>query len=266
MLASALSLVGREALRIVLPSWCVACERELPWRERKASCCGPCWSALPKITGPKCSSCALPMPMELPVASDPLPVHCGPGDSAPVTVNGSRATLCIGCLADPLPLEWCDSWGEYRGPLERLLGALKFHRHDFLDDALASLLEETLRGRGDLAFDAIVGVPMPPAKERRRGYNQAHLLAHALSRRVGIGCDMKLLRRAGERATQSKLPKRERAANVRNAFAAASLVKGKSILVVDDICTTGETLRACATALLREGAGRVCAVTVAKAS
>ena len=239
-LASALSLVGREALRIVLPSWCAACERELPWRERKASCCSSCWEALPRITGSKCASCALPLPHD--------------------------ATVCISCLANPLPLEWCDAWGEYRGSLERLLGALKFERHDFLDDVLASLLEETLRVRGDLAFDAIVAVPMPPAKERRRGYNQADLLGRALSRRIGVGCDMTLLRRAGERATQSKLPKRERAANVRGAFAAASRVKGKSILVVDDICTTGETLRACATALLREGAGRVCAVTVAKAS
>lgn len=238
-LASALSLVGREALRIVLPSWCVACERELPWKERKASCCRSCWDALPRIDGPKCASCALPLP--------------------------AGTTLCISCLAEPLPLQWCDAWGEYRGALERLLGALKFHRHDFLDDALASLLEETIVLRGDLAFDAIVGVPMAPPKERRRGYNQADLLARALSRRIGVGCDMTLLGRAGERATQSTLPKRERAANVRGAFSAASRVKGKSILVVDDICTTGETLRACATALLREGAGRVCAVTVAKA-
>ena len=183
-------------------------------------------------------------------------------DSQPAANN---ATLCISCLANPLPLQWCDAWGEYRGALERLLGALKFHRHDFLDDALASLLEETLRARGDLEFDAIVAVPMAPAKERRRGYNQADLLARAVSRRIGVGCDMTLLGRAGERATQSTLPKRERAANVRGAFSAASAVKGKSILVVDDICTTGETLRACATALLREGAGRVCAVTVAKA-
>jgi ComF family protein len=193
-------------------------------------------------------------------------VVCGPGDEARVTGHGSRATLCIPCLANPLPLQWCDAWGEYRGSLERILGALKFERHDFLDDALASLLEETLRARGDLEFDAIVAVPMTPAKQRRRGYNQADLLGRALSRRIGVGCDMTLLGRAGERATQSKLPKRERAANVRGAFSAASRVKGKSILVVDDICTTGETLRACATALLREDAGRVCAVTVARVS
>lgn len=243
-LASALSLVGREALRIVLPSWCVVCDRELPWRDRRASCCAICWASLPRIEGPKCESCALPLPRGA----------------------GGLPQLCLSCLADPLPLEWCDAWGEYRDGLERVLGALKFQRHDFLDEALASLLDDTLRARGDLAFDALVAVPMSASKERRRGYNQADLLARALSRRVRVGCDMTLLRRAAERATQSTLPKRARAANVRGAFSAASRVKGKSLLLVDDICTTGETLRACASALLREGAGRVCAVTVAKAS
>ena len=76
---------------------------------------------------------------------------------------------------------------------------------------------------------------------------------------------MRLLTRRRERATQSMLPKRDRAANVRDAFAASPHAKGKSILIVDDICTTGETLRACATALRRAGAKRVCAVAVAKA-
>jgi competence protein ComFC len=178
----------------------------------------------------------------------------------------TEGTRCIGCVDDPLPLDWCEAYGEYRGALEKLVGALKFERHDFLDDALASLLDETLRERGDVAFQALVAVPMARAKERRRGYNQAELLARALSRRTGIRCDMTLLTRSEERATQSTLPKRERAANVRGAFAASSLVKGKSILVVDDICTTAETLRACATALVRGGADRVCAITVAKAS
>jgi ComF family protein len=169
-------------------------------------------------------------------------------------------------METPLPVAWCDASCEYRGPMERVLHALKFERHDFLDEALASLLEETLRARGDLAFDALVPVPMARAKERRRGYNQAELLARALAPRLGAGCDMTLLTRREERATQSMLPKRERAANVRGAFAASSRVKGKSILVIDDICTTGETLRACASALRGAGAARVCAVTVAKAS
>jgi competence protein ComFC len=186
----------------------------------------------------------------------------------PQTTDNREPTtfLCLNCTSDPLPVDWCDAWGEYRGPLERLLRALKFKRHDFLGDALASLLEETLRARGDLAFDAIVGVPMPRARQRRRGYNQAELLGRALSRRLAIRCDMTLLARRGTRAAQSTLPKRSRAGNVRGAFTASALVKGTSILLVDDICTTGETIRACATALRDAGAARVCAISVAKAS
>jgi ComF family protein len=181
------------------------------------------------------------------------------------TPDTRHPATCFNCILTPLPVDWCDAWGEYRGGLEHLLRALKFRRHDFLDDALASLLEETLRARGDLAFDAIVGVPMSRGRERRRGYNQAELLGRALGRRTGIRCDMTLLARRGERATQSTLPKRGRAANVRNAFAASSRVKGSAILLVDDICTTGETLRSCASALRDAGASRVCALAVAKA-
>lgn len=240
--SAALSSLGREALRIVLPAWCVGCREPLPWRDRTASCCGACWDSLPRIDRPKCSSCALPLP------------------------PGSAGAYCLGCAADPLPLDWCEAWGEYRGTLERLLQALKFERHDFLDGALAGLLEETLRSRGEGAFDFLAGVPMSPARQRRRGYNQSELLARALSYRLGVPCDMRLLMRRGERATQSTLPKRERAANVRGAFAASPLAKGKSILIVDDICTTGETLRACAAALQGAGAARVCAIAVAKAS
>jgi ComF family protein len=201
-----------------------------------------------------------------------------PGDTSQTTDNLEPATqpptancqppttVCLACVRTPLPLDWCDAWGEYDGGLARLLHALKFQRHDFLDDALASLLEETLRVRGDLAFDAIAGVPMSRSRERRRGYNQAELLGRALSLRIGVRCDMTLLARRGERATQSTLPKRARAANVKGLFAASSAVKGQSILLIDDICTTGETLRACAGALASAGVARVCALAVARRS
>ncbi|HEX8154404.1 MAG TPA: phosphoribosyltransferase family protein [Thermoanaerobaculia bacterium] len=162
-------------------------------------------------------------------------------------------------------MEWCEAWGHYRGGLEKVLHAFKFERHDFLDDALASLLEETLHARGDLAFDAIVPVPMHRAKERRRGYNQADLLGRALASRIGIGCEPRLLTKTAERAAQSKLNRRQRAANVRGLFRAADEAKGRAVLLVDDICTTAETLRACAAQLVRAGATRVCAITVAKA-
>ncbi|HSP16708.1 MAG TPA: ComF family protein [Thermoanaerobaculia bacterium] len=237
-LSSALSIIGREALRIVLPSWCVVCGRELPWRDRVASCCRSCWSSLPRIESAKCRSCALPLPA---------------GES------------CISCSVDPLPSDWCDAWGEYRGGLERLLHAFKFEHHDFLDAPLAELLHETLLARGDLGFDAVVPVPMHRSKERRRGYNQAQLLGSALARRIGVRCEPDLLTKPEETATQSMLSRGARAANVRRAFMASPGAPGKAILVVDDICTTAETVRACARELLAQGASRVCAVTVAKA-
>src|SRR5205823_10665409 len=149
------------------------------------------------------------------------------------------------------------------GPLERVLHALKFERHDFYDAPLAELMAEVLRDRD---FDAVVPVPMHPARERRRGYNQAELLARALARRIGIRCDTTLLvRRGADRRAQSTLSRAARAANVRGAFAATPRAAGRRVLLVDDICTTGETLRACAGALLRSDAARVCAIAVARA-
>ena len=235
---SALSMLGRETARIVLHASCVVCGRELPWRARKASCCGACWSGLPQLTGAKCNSCALPL------------------------VGGDR---CIQCMEHPLPVDWTDAWGHYRGSLERLLHAFKFERHDFLDDALSELLEDVIRSRGDAAFDAIVPVPMHRRKLRQRGYNQAELLAGALVKRLHVRSEPALLQKRIERIAQSTLPRHERAKNVRGAFVASPEVRDRSLLVVDDICTTAETLRACAKALVAAGAARVCAVVVAKA-
>jgi len=235
---SALSMLGRETARIVLHASCVVCGRELPWRARKASCCASCWSGLQAIDGPKCNSCALPL------------------------VAGER---CIRCMEDPLPVEWSDAWGHYRGSLERLLHAFKFEHHDFLDDSLSELVEEVVRGRGDLAFDAIVPVPMHRVKLRQRGYNQAELLARALGRRLRVRCGPELLRKRVDRLRQSTLPRNERARNVRGAFIASAAARDRSLLIVDDICTTAETLRVCAKALVAAGAARVCAVVVAKA-
>lgn len=235
----ALSLLGRETARIVLHAPCVVCGGDLPWRDRKASCCGDCWSALPRITGAKCRSCAMPW-----------------------SASESTTFRCIGCLDDPLPVEWTEAWGHYRGSLERVLHAFKFERHDFLDASLAELIADTLRDR---EFDAIIAVPMHASKVRSRGYNQAELLARALAKRTGIANESRLLTKSVERRAQSKLARSDRAANVRGAFIASPRTEGKRVLLIDDICTTGETLRACAAAVQKAGAARVAAAVVAKA-
>ena len=238
MLSSALSNIGREALRIVLPSSCISCGGDTPWRDRVASCCGPCWRSLPRIESAKCGSCALPLP---------------------------GGTLCISCSADPLPVAWCDAWGEYRDGLQRVLHAFKFERHDFLDSHLAALMVQTLRARDDLSFDVIAAVPMHAAKRRRRGYNQAELLAEAVAKKIAIPFDAKLLAKRAEKETQSSLARAARAMNVRDVFEASDRAEDRSILLIDDICTTGETFRACARELMGRGARRVAAISLAKA-
>jgi competence protein ComFC len=242
-ITGALAAIGREAVRIVLPSWCIVCGDELPWRTRKMSCCVPCWSALPKIETVRCRSCALPW-----------------------SGASSGEFTCIDCSNDPLPVDWCDAWGHYNGKLERLLHALKFERHEFLARPMSELLEERLVERDDFAFDLIAAIPMHPSKERSRGYNQAALIAEALSRRIAIPFHRTLLRKNAEREAQSTLSRAARVANVRGVFSATTHTKESSILLVDDICTTGETLRSAAQVLLRAGAKRVAAITVAKAS
>ena len=172
--------------------------------------------------------------------------------------------ICGPCLADPVPVDWMEAWGSYRGSLESVLQAFKFKRHDFFADPLAELIEQMIRQRGDLDFDAVVPVPMHRAKLRRRGYNQAELLARALARRIGVRCQPALLTKTRDHDAQSKLARDERAANVRGAFLASPRVTARRILLVDDVCTTGATIRACAGELVRAGAARVAAAVVAK--
>jgi ComF family protein len=219
----------------------VACGGELPWRDRTASCCAACWAAMPVIAPSKCRFCAMPWV----------------GDADP-------DFICGPCLADPLPVDWTEAWGCYRGSLERVLHAFKFNRHDFFAAPFAELIEGRIRARGDLDFDAVVPVPMHRAKIRRRGYNQAELLARALARRVGVRCETSLLTKTRDLAAQSKLPRAARSGNVRGAFLASPRAASARILLVDDVCTTGATIRACATELARAGASRVCAAVVAK--
>ena len=196
--------------------------------------------AMPRIVESKCRTCAMPWSGDL---------------------QGDR---CLSCQERPTRLDWADSWGHYRGSLERVLHAYKFERHDFLDDDLSELLSELVY-RHDDSFDAVIAVPMHVSKLRRRGYNQSELLGRSLSRRIGVVFRGDLLTRIVDREPQSTLPRAARAGNVRGAFLASGAVAGLSVLLIDDIATTGETLRACARALRRQRAATICALTIARA-
>jgi ComF family protein len=115
-------------------------------------------------------------------------------------------------------------------------------------------------------WDWIVPVPLHPAKEREREFNQAERLAVRLGAAIGIPVKTKLLRRIAATPTQTLLTRDRRAANMRNAFALRPGQKpaGRRIVLVDDVFTTGATTSACARALRKAGAGDICVWTVAR--
>lgn len=129
-------------------------------------------------------------------------------------------------------------------------------------EALGEELGDAVAGGLALGWraDAIVPVPLGSRRARDRGFDQAALLAWAAARRSGVPC-RRALRRVRETRTQVGLGREERLANVHEAFA-ATLTAG-SVMLVDDVATTGATLSACARALRRAGAREVRAIVVA---
>ena len=107
-------------------------------------------------------------------------------------------------------------------------------------------------------------VPMGTAQEQQRGYNQAELLAKELAKEWKLPCK-RLLRKVKKTRTQHKLPAQERRENVKGAFRVCRKIRGKRIVLCDDIVTTGATLEECAEMLYAAGAEKIVAVTVASA-
>ena len=117
-----------------------------------------------------------------------------------------------------------------------------------------------------LTGDVIVPVPLHNSRYRERGYNQAALLAKGLSRLIGTPVNNKTLVRHRITKTQMTLNAAERKINVSNAFTCQSTaLRGKKVLLIDDVCTTGATLDACAQALKQAGVCAVYGLTLARA-
>lgn len=233
-----LSRIGRETTRIVLPSSCIVCEEELPVSGRVASCCLRCWRGLPRIDRATCFRCGF-------ISALPR------GD----------VFRCIECLEDPAPFESFHAWGSYRGGLEKAVQAFKFRKHDFLASHFARLLDEIVPRQSW----TVVPVPLHAARKRERGFNQAESLARSFARLRDLSIDLRGLRRVRTTAPQSSLGREARRKNVRHAFEAGDSVRGLSILLIDDVATTGATLRECGRTLLSAGAAEVHAAVIARA-
>ncbi|MEO8591874.1 MAG: ComF family protein [Candidatus Solibacter sp.] len=171
-----------------------------------------------------------------------------------------EAGLCALCRSGLRGFDAAYSFGAYEGVLRQLIHLYKYAGIRTLSRPLTALLGQALPR--DEAFDAIVPVPLYWRRRLQRGFNQAELLAHGISRQTGIPM-AKALRRLRATATQAGLSNHSRRQNVTRAFGARN-VQGKRILLIDDVMTTGATASACATALKQAGARRVSLLTVAR--
>jgi ComF family protein len=154
-------------------------------------------------------------------------------------------------------------FGAYDGVLRDLIHLYKYGRVRTLARPLASLLASALPG--DERFDLLTPVPLHWRRQWQRGFNQSDLLAREISRRCGIP-SAPALKRARATRIQAGLGDTARRANMASAFLCRERAElsGKSILLIDDVMTTGSTAAACATALKRAGARRVALLTIAR--
>jgi len=215
---------------LFFPQRCVGCER-------RASdlLCQDCFEALPHVRSPVCARCGTPTAFETFVCDECKGVDFG--------FESARAPL------------------RYEGVGEEIVHALKYRGYTRVVERLAAPLMLEVFDRGE-RFDAVVPVPLHRSRLRRRGFNQAELLARGVAAGLNAPVSDKL-RSVRRTRDQVGLSAAERRANVDGAFATRERARGK-ILLVDDVFTTGATTSECAETLLRSGAQEVHAVSLCR--
>jgi len=224
--------LGDQLLDLLFPPRCVGCSRV------GTLLCGECLSQIPRVEHPFCTRC---------------------GDK--VATEG----LCARCRTSPLRIERIRSAVYFKGALREAIHHLKYKGRTALAKPLGNLMT-TYWQQHPMAVDVVVPVPLHAARLRERGYNQAALLARELAQQAGLPIDEETLVRKRATAPQVELNAKQRKENVRDAFyCSGNALAGKRVLLIDDVCTTGATLEACAVALCENGARSVQALTLARA-
>lgn len=232
LLALASQRLLRPALDLVFPPHCVACGAIGSWF------CRDCHDQIEVQAPPLCQRCGRPI---------------------------GRGALCARCRHHPPPVDSLRSVAPHKYPLSKAIHALKYEGVRVLAAPLGALMAAYAMDLR-LDVDLLVPVPLHRARERERGYNQSRLLACEMSSRLGWPV-VEAVSRLRDTPAQVGLSRAERLANVRGAFAVTdAAVTGQRVLMVDDVCTTGATLGACAESLRRAGARTVAALTLARAT
>ena len=243
--------VATAALDFLWPRACVACQGGMHTGDA-GLVCGACWSRLAELPYPRCVRCGHP--------TKPAPSR-----------GAERERTCA----------WCALWAPHvravrsvawvpGGVAGRVVHALKYEGWTNVGDAMAARMAR-LTWPADVLEEraALVPVPLAPARMRERGYNQSALLARGLAARWGLPVWEDVLERARATSAQARLTRDERLGNVAGAFrpgaGAPSRLRGRHVVLVDDVVTTAATLSACAAALVAGGARIVSCVTFGRA-
>jgi ComF family protein len=195
--------------------------------------CGDCAADLSR-NEPACGVCAEPLP----------------GASIETRVCGT-------CLRDPPPFRSSFVPFRYAYPLDHLVQGLKFRNELACGRVLGQLFASCLLARGAALPEAIVPVPLAMRRYRQRGYNQASELALSIRRVTGVAVRSDIAIRQRETAEQAGLDRKARRRNVTDAFAAVAPLHAHHIAILDDVVTTGSTVRELAETLRRAGAERL---------
>lgn len=217
------------AISALLPQSCLLCGAD-----GDALLCAPCAASLPALPAPRCPVCASPTP---------------------------GGECCGACLKSAPAFDaTCAVW-RYGFPVDRLIQALKYEHRLALADWFAQRMLAGPRPEGDL----LLPLPLSAPRLRERGFNQAVEIARPLARALRLPLSLDACLRTRDTATQTSLPWKERRRNVKNAFECRDDLSGKSVILVDDVMTTGATLDECARTLKRHGAIKVTNWVVARA-
>jgi competence protein ComFC len=211
------------------PERCVGCERR-----SSDVLCRTCFEALPRVDRPVCERCGLPTAFATFVCEECKYVDFG--------FESARAAL------------------KYEGVGKEIVHALKYRGYKRVVEKLAAPL--MLQVLDDGRFDAVVPVPLHRSRLRKRGFNQAELLARGVACKINATVS-DTLEVVHSTRDQAELSAAQRRANVAGAYKARGSLRGR-ILLVDDVFTTGATMSACAGTLVQAGAREVHALSLCR--
>jgi ComF family protein len=225
-----LTRLASALLDLALPPRCLGCGARDAW------VCPGCAAGLPRLPAARCRVCAAPL---------------------------TGTLICPTCYRDRPHFDAVYAPFRHDGLARELVHALKYRGHRHLAVPLAQAAAAVVDRPG---YDLVVPVPLHPSRLARRGFNQSELLARAVAATLELPLAAGALERVRSTEPQTEMPRpAARVANVRGAFRATAGLRGLDVLLVDDVCTTGATVDACAAALRRAGAARLDVLVVTRA-